>query len=65
MHLTGITRRTVSTPELISIQDAADFIGVHPNTIRNMIRRDQLTAYRFGLRVIRIDRQQLMRVVQS
>ncbi len=55
----------MSTPELISIQDAADFIGVHPNTIRNMIRRDQLTAYRFGLRVIRIDRQQLMKVVQS
>lgn len=55
----------MATPELISVREAAELIGVHTNTIKNMIKREQLTAYRFGLRVIRVDRNQLLKVVQS
>jgi excisionase family DNA binding protein len=54
----------MATPELISVREAAELIGVHTNTIKNMIKRGQLTAYRFGLRVIRVDRQQLLNVAQ-
>jgi excisionase family DNA binding protein len=54
----------MATPELISVREAAELIGVHTNTIKNMIKRGQLTAYRFGLRVIRVDRQQLMEAVR-
>lgn len=51
--------------QLISIKEAAQFLSVHPNTIRNMIERDELTAHRFGKRIIRIDFKQLNTILNE
>jgi excisionase family DNA binding protein len=39
----------------ISIGDAAERLGVHPRTIRRRIADGQLTGYRFGPHLIRLD----------
>jgi|AntAceMinimDraft_6_1070360.scaffolds.fasta_scaffold283260_1 excisionase family DNA binding protein len=48
-------------PELdakrITIQRAAELLGVHPNTIRNLIARKQLKAERIGARIVRVQEQ--------
>ena len=38
-----------------SIADAAEYIGVTPRTIRQMIADGRLTGYRSGPRLIRVD----------
>ena len=38
-----------------SIADAAEYIGVTPRTIRQMIADGRLTGYRNGPRLIRVD----------
>jgi excisionase family DNA binding protein len=44
---------------LYSIQEAAQFYRVHPDTIRRRISSGQLTAYRLGGRIIRVDADQV------
>jgi excisionase family DNA binding protein len=44
--------------ELLTINQSAKFMGVHPNTIRNWIVAGTLAAYRIG-RGIRIDKKDL------
>ena len=43
------------TRELCSIQEAARRYGVHRDTILRRISSGQLTAYRFGPRLVRVD----------
>jgi excisionase family DNA binding protein len=38
----------------LSILEASEYMGVHPNTIRNWIRYGNLNAGRVGLRTIRV-----------
>jgi excisionase family DNA binding protein len=38
----------------LSIMEASEYMGVHPNTIRNWIRYGNLNAGRVGLRTIRV-----------
>jgi len=57
-----IQRGTIKQqPELdakrITIQRAAELLGVHPNTIRNLIARKQLKAERIGARIVRVQEQ--------
>lgn len=40
----------ISRRKLLTIQQAADILGVHPNTLRNMDNRGELKAIRFGAR---------------
>lgn len=40
---------------LITIKQAAELMGVHPNTIRNWIADGKLEVKRIGSRIIRID----------
>jgi hypothetical protein len=49
----------VFEPKWLTIQQSAETWGLHPNTIRNLITRGQLKAYRLGSRVIRIDANEL------
>ena len=44
---------------LITIKQAAELLGVHPNTIRNWIADGRLQVERIGTRIIRIDKNQL------
>ncbi|WP_298713548.1 helix-turn-helix domain-containing protein [Micrococcus sp. 2A] len=39
----------------LTISDAAALLGASPNTVRRMIARGDLRAYRYGPRLIRID----------
>ena len=45
--------------ELLQVHQAALIGNCSTNTIRNLIARGDLTAYRFGPRMIRIRRQDL------
>lgn len=44
-----------SSKHLVTIQRAAEYAGVHPDTIRRRISVGQLTGYRMGSRLIRVD----------
>lgn len=44
---------------LESIAGAAHYAGVHPRTIRRRIAEGQLTGYRMGPRLIRVDLNEL------
>ena len=45
--------------KLIDIATAAEDIGVHPRTIRRRIADGELKAYRFGPRLLRVDRDEV------
>ena len=53
-----------NSKELLQVQQAAEVGNCSPNTIRNLISRGDLTAYRFGPRMIRIRRQDLEALLQ-
>lgn len=56
IHGGGAEDRTAPRPQAalaVSLQDAADLIGVHVNTIRREINRGNLAAVRIG-RVLRV-----------
>ncbi|PND58116.1 DNA-binding protein [Mycobacterium sp. ENV421] len=43
----------------VSIADAAEYLGVHTHTIRQMIADGRLTGYRSGHRLVRVDLNQI------
>ena len=45
--------------QLVSIQQAAEYLGVCPRTIRRYIAESRLSAYRAGPRLIRVDQADL------
>lgn len=47
-------------PPRPSIQQAADWIGVDPKTIRRWIAQGRIKAVRVGPRLIRIERESLI-----
>lgn len=52
------------TPRMaLGIQDTADALGVHPNTVRNLIHRKELASVKVGrLRMVRMsDLEKLLR----
>lgn len=51
-----------------TIKDAADFHGIHPQTLRRWIAQGRLTAYRVGPHLIRLDAvevEQLGRIIPT
>ena len=48
-----------SVRRLESISSAAEYLGVADKTIRRMISRGDITGYRAGPRLIRVDRNEL------
>jgi excisionase family DNA binding protein len=44
---------------LFTIQESADYIGVHKNTIRNLLLNKKLKAQRIGARIVRIEKADL------
>ena len=43
------------TARWVSLNEAADYIGVHFRTLRRMIREGQIPAHRVGNRIIRLN----------
>jgi len=61
-----LSTKTVPTRRWFTQAEAADYYGVTDRTIRNMIRRGDLKGYRLGRsRMIRLDRQELERLVRA
>ena len=46
-------------PSWLSIKQSAELVKCHPNTIRNLITRGKLKAYRVGRNIIRINQADL------
>jgi excisionase family DNA binding protein len=49
----------IKQDDRVSISQAAELVGVHPNTIRNLLMRGELNAERIGKRIIRIRKSDL------
>lgn len=45
---------------IVTIKQAAEQLNVHTNTIRNWIKAGKLPAYRLGVRLVRIRREDLI-----
>jgi len=46
-------------PKYLSVIQASEITGLHPNTIRNKIKSGELKALRAGSRIIRIELTEL------
>jgi excisionase family DNA binding protein len=55
--------RPADMPELRSVDYAAEFLDVHPRTIRRMLNSGELNAYRVG-RLVRVDMRQVYALAQ-
>lgn len=52
-------------PDLLTLAEGGELIGVSPHTIRNWIRQGRLPAYRFGHRTLRVRRAELLEMAQT
>lgn len=50
--------------ELLSVEQAAEYLGVNPLTVRRRIACGQIPGYRLGPRLIRIKREDLEALLQ-
>lgn len=57
-------RGTVALPKLLTIQQAADHVGLDPRAIRRRISEGDLVAYRVGPRAIRVDAESLLALLR-
>lgn len=48
---------------LVSLSEAAAYAAVHPRTVRRLIAAGKLTAYRLGTRILRVDLDELNRLL--
>ena len=56
---------TDGVPEILDVEQAASFLGVHPQTVRNYIRAGKIPAYRLaGERFIRLLRRDLLDLLE-
>ena len=46
--------------EFITISKAAEILNCHPNTIRNAMRQGKLSAQRYGARMVRLNKQEVL-----
>lgn len=51
--------RSKNPRRLVTVSQAADYVMVHPATIRRRIASGEITGYRLGSRVIRVDLDEL------
>lgn len=60
-----VAGRPAAVHDLLSPDEAADFLGVHTQTVRGYIRSGKLTAHRLaGERAVRIRRQDLLDLLE-
>ena len=50
MRLSTKNKKHTDSPEVLTLQQAAEILNCHPNTLRNWDNRGILKAIRFGVR---------------
>lgn len=50
---------TTKKRELVTLEVAAQYLGVSPKTVRQWISEGKLTGYRLGNRMLRVDQNEL------
>ena len=58
----GMTQHAGALPPQPTIPDTADYFGVDPKTVRRWIPQGRLTAHRVGPRLIRVDRESILKL---
>ncbi len=61
---TSVPGRRGTTPHWVSLEDAAEYMGVHVRTCRRLIADGSISGYRLGKRAIRVDRNELDAVLR-
>lgn len=56
--------RVGMSAKYLGIGDSAAYLSVSPKTIRRMVARGELTAYRVGPKILRIDAEELDAVLR-
>jgi len=55
---------TEALPKWVSVQQTGDYLGVDQKTVRRYIASGRLTARRVGPRLIRIDRDSILKMMR-
>lgn len=55
---------TTAPRRLVSMKDVADQIGMTERSVRNLVARGELPAYRIGARTLRIDQADLDQIIR-
>ena len=58
------TTLPVQSRRYVTLQQAAEYIGVTTRTVRTMIADGRLTGYRCGARLVRVDLNEVDRAMQ-
>lgn len=61
MPRTPTTTPPAPAPELWTMRETADYLGVSTDSVRRWIAAGRLRAYRYGPRLVRIDAADVMR----
>ncbi len=59
VHLRQLMNQNLQGKALLTIQESADYLGLHKNTIRNFLATKKLKALRIGARIVRIEKADL------
>jgi excisionase family DNA binding protein len=62
MDVTKTNQTRAQLPTQPTINQTADYFGVDVKTVRRWIAHGRLTAYRVGPRLIRIDRESILKL---
>jgi hypothetical protein len=54
-----VTTSPTTGPRYASLAGAGEYADINPKTIRRLIARGELTGYRLGTRVLRVDLNEL------
>jgi excisionase family DNA binding protein len=54
-----------SPPQLVSVAQAADYLGVCTKTVRRYVATGRLTKYRVGSRLVRLDAYEVEALLRS
>lgn len=46
--------------DLIKLREAAEILGIHVNTVRNLIKSGQLPVYRLGTKLLRLKKTEVL-----
>lgn len=61
----AVKEHALGEVQLLSVEDVARLLGVHVRTVRRLVKKGSLVAYRITSRVVRVDRTSVMRLLET